>query len=78
MKISDGISATFKAVPFMVSNGLLIWFLPAIFLTLTMSYGVFAMIDLQPTIIDKEGAEDLAGKAESISFEDVHFDVKFY
>jgi ATP-binding cassette, subfamily B, bacterial len=34
---------------------------------------VFAMIDLQPTIIDKEGAEDLSGKAESISFEDVHF-----
>ena len=34
---------------------------------------VFAMIDLQPTIIDKEGAEDLAAKAECITFEDVHF-----
>jgi len=45
MKISDGISATFKAVPFMASNGLLIWFLPAIALTLTMSYGAFAIID---------------------------------
>jgi ATP-binding cassette subfamily B protein len=31
------------------------------------------MIDLQPTIIDKEGAEDLIGKAERITFEDVHF-----
>ncbi len=34
---------------------------------------VFAMIDLEATIIDKEGAKDLAGKAECITFEDVHF-----
>ena len=34
---------------------------------------VFAMVDLEATIIDKEGAEDLVGKAEDITFEDVHF-----
>lgn len=34
---------------------------------------VFAMVDLEATIIDKEGAEDLVGKAEEITFEDVHF-----
>jgi len=34
---------------------------------------VFAMIDLEATIIDKEGAEDLVGNAEKITFEDVHF-----
>ena len=46
MKIRDGLSATFMAVPFMASNGLLIWFLPALFLTISLSFGAFALIDM--------------------------------
>ena len=42
----SGVSATFKALPFMSKNGLLIWFLPALGLTLAMSYGAFALIDI--------------------------------
>jgi len=34
---------------------------------------VFAMIDLEPSIIDREGAESLQTPANSISFDDVHF-----
>jgi ATP-binding cassette subfamily B protein len=34
---------------------------------------VFAMIDLEPSIIDREGAESLQIPANSISFNDVHF-----
>ncbi len=34
---------------------------------------VFAMIDLEPTIVDKEGAVDLDNRAEKITFDDVHF-----
>ncbi len=34
---------------------------------------VFAMIDLEPSIIDKEGAKSLQEPANSITFDDVHF-----
>ena len=34
---------------------------------------VFAMIDLEPTIVDKQGAVDLKERAEKITFEEVHF-----
>ena len=43
---SDGIRVSFKALPFMVKNGMLIWFLPALFLTLALSFGAFAVIDM--------------------------------
>jgi len=46
MKIRDGVLATFKAVPFMASNGLLIWFLPAFILTIILSFGAFSLIDM--------------------------------
>ena len=46
MKIRNGVSATFKAAPFMASNGLLIWFIPAFFLTIALSFGAFALIDM--------------------------------
>ena len=46
MKIRDGVSATFRALPFMASNGLLIWFLPAFFLTIALSFGAFTLIDM--------------------------------
>ena len=34
---------------------------------------VFAMIDLEPSIIDREGAESLEEPANAITFDDVHF-----
>ena len=34
---------------------------------------VFAAIDLEPTIVDQEGAVELLGPIESIEFKDVHF-----
>ena len=43
---SDGIRTSFKALPFMIRNKMLIWFLPAFFLTLALSYGAFALIDM--------------------------------
>ena len=46
MKIRDGVAATFKAVSFMASNGLFIWFLPAFFLTIALSIGAFSLIDM--------------------------------
>lgn len=53
MKIRDGISATFKAVSFMASNGLFIWFLPAVFLTISLSFGAFALIDMAVDYADR-------------------------
>ena len=49
---SDGISSSFKALPFMVKNGMLIWFLPAFFLTLAISFGAFALIDMAVNYAD--------------------------
>ena len=50
MKIKSGffggLFGSLKALPFMRSNGLVIWFLPAIALSLLMSFGVFTIIDL--------------------------------
>ena len=43
---SDGIRTSFKALPYMIKNNMLIWFLPAFFLTLALSYGAFAIIKL--------------------------------
>ena len=34
---------------------------------------VFAMVDLEPSIVDKEGAESLGEPAELVTFDDVHF-----
>jgi ATP-binding cassette subfamily B protein len=34
---------------------------------------VFAMIDLEPSIVDNEGAESLGKPAELVTFDDVHF-----
>lgn len=43
---SDGIRTSFKALPYMIQNKMLIWFLPAFFLTLALSYGAFVLIDM--------------------------------
>ena len=43
---SDGIRTSFKALPFMIKNKMLIWFLPAFFLTIALSYGAFVLIDM--------------------------------
>ncbi len=43
---SDGIRTSFKALPYMIQNKMLIWFLPALFLTLALSYGAFVLIDM--------------------------------
>ena len=53
MKIRDGILATLKAVPFLASNGLLIWFLPAVFLTVALSFGAFSIIDIAVDFADR-------------------------
>ena len=37
------------------------------------AHRVFAAIDLEPTIVDQEGAVELLGPIESIEFKDVHF-----
>ena len=34
---------------------------------------VFAMVDLEPSIVDKADATDLEGPIENIEFNDVHF-----
>tara|TARA_B110000444_G_C18756359_1_gene555346 strand:+ start:148 stop:975 length:828 start_codon:yes stop_codon:yes gene_type:complete len=50
MKIKSGffggLFGAFNALPFMKTNGLMIWLVPAIALSLAMSYGLFAVIDL--------------------------------
>lgn len=50
---SDGIRASFKALPYMAKNGMLIWFLPAFFLTLALSFGAFTLIDMAVDYIDR-------------------------
>jgi uncharacterized protein involved in cysteine biosynthesis len=50
---TDGIRASFKALPYMAQNGMLIWFLPAFFLTLALSFGAFALIDMAVDYIDR-------------------------
>ena len=49
---SDGIRTSFKALPYMIQNKMLIWFLPAFFLTLALSYGAFALIDMAVDSVD--------------------------
>ena len=43
---SDGIRTSFKALPYMIKNKMLIWFLPSFFLTIALSYGAFVLIDM--------------------------------
>jgi uncharacterized protein involved in cysteine biosynthesis len=50
---SDGIRTSFKALPFMFKHKMLIWFLPAFFLTLALSYGAFALIDMAVDFVDR-------------------------
>ena len=50
---SDGIRTSFKALPYMIQNKMLIWFLPAFFLTLALSYGAFALIDMAVDSADR-------------------------
>ena len=50
---SDGIRTSFKALPYMIQNKMLIWFLPAFFLTLALSYGAFALIDMAVDSLDR-------------------------
>ena len=49
---SDGIRTSFKALPYMIQNKMLIWFLPAFFLTLALSYGAIALIDMAVDSVD--------------------------
>ena len=50
---SDGIRTSFKALPYMIQNKMLIWFLPAFFLTLALSYGAVALIDMAVDSADR-------------------------
>ncbi len=50
---SDGIRTSFKALPYMIKNNMLLWFLPAFFLTLALSYGAFALIDMAVDSADR-------------------------
>jgi len=50
---SDGIRTSFKALPYMIQNKMLIWFLPAFFLTLALSYGAVALIDMAVDSVDR-------------------------
>ena len=50
---SDGIRTSFKALPYMIQNKMLIWFLPAFFLTLALSYGAFVLIDMAVDSADR-------------------------
>ena len=50
---SDGIRTSFKALPYMIKNNMLIWFLPAFFLTLALSYGAFAIINMAVDYADR-------------------------
>ena len=58
---SDGIRTSFKALPYMIQNKMLIWFLPAFFLTLALSYGAFALIDMAVDSVDRLYTDTFGG-----------------
>ena len=58
---SDGIRTSFKALPYMIQNKMLIWFLPAFFLTLALSYGALALIDMAVDSADRLYTDTFGG-----------------